>query len=379
MITISDLLQPLTDQQILSKWLDQLESVGLPAKSWRAGGSLRTILAILAKAYAAFVTSMLGFVQAGFLETSTGGWLTLLAYYVYGVTRIVATSATGQVQLTNGGGGLYNIPAGAFQVAHATTGKVYQNQSSFTLNPGDVLLIDVQAIELGSASNATPGTVTKLVTALAGVTATNLTSIVGNDAEKDPDLRQRCKDKLGIIGGKGVRGAYRYAITSALRTDGTPVDINRSSVSPQSSTGIVTIYVASAAGAPTMSDLPFISASIEALARVDTDTVSLNAATAMPFANALTVWARRTDGIDASAIAALVVASLLDFLTTYPIGGIPKPPSSTGYLWASALEGAAKAAHASIYAVDGVGSDVLMTVGQVATLGATVSVNIVDV
>ncbi len=379
MITVDSLLAPVTTDQIELRWLDQLQALGLPAKSWRKGGSLRTILRVLAGSYAGFTQSISGFIYAGFIETASGGWLTLLAYYVYGVSRIVATFATGSMQLTNAGGGVFVVPASTYQIAHAITGKVYTNQAAFTLNPASTITIPIQAVELGTLSNALPGTITAPITILPGVTATNPVAVSGSDDEKDADLRQRSKDRLAIIGGKGPRGAYRFAAQSAVRGDGSPVNVNRISVSPQSSTGIVTIYVASVAGAPTTSDLPFITASIETLARPDTDTVVLNAATPIPLTRALTVWARRTDGVDATTLASLVQSALLDYVTTYPIGGLPKPPGTQGYLYATAIEGVAKSAHPSVFAVDGVGSDLLMAAGTVVTLATTITVNIVDV
>lgn len=383
MISIEELLAPVTGDQQLEKFLVTLEALGLKPRDWREGGSLRTILRIVADAYAGFAKSMLGFVRAGFLETSDGGWLTLLAYYVYGVTRIEASFATGQVTLFNGGGGIYTggsaIQIGGLVLENALTGKTYTNIAIVELSPGQTLTIDIQATEIGTASNATPGTVTKLQTVLPGVTSTNAVSVVGADAEKDPDLRQRCRDRLAIISGRGPRGAYAYAVRSAVRTDGSPVDVNRLSVSPSSSTGIVTIYVASASGAPAPADLAFISTSIETHARPDTVTVNLLAATPVAFSKSITVWAKRVDGVSAADIASLVQASLLAMITEYPIGGIPKPPVTQGYLYADNVAGTAKAAHSSIFDVDGVGSDVLMNPGEVATLATTLDVRIVDV
>jgi hypothetical protein len=384
MITITELLQPVTTAQQNEKFLSALEAVGLKARSWREGGSLRTILKIVAAAYAGFTKSMLGFVQAGFLETATFGWLTLLAFYVYGVTRIDQTFATGQVQLTNGGGGVYSggsaIPVGGLVVQHATTGKTYTNTAIIDgFNPGVTLFASISATEAGSPSSAQVGTITVLQTVLPGVTCTNLVAIVGADAEADPDLRTRCKNKLSTISGLGPRGAYAYAVKSALRTDGSVVNVNRLSISPSSSTGVVTIYVASPTGAPLSTDLPFITTSIEKYARPDSVTVVLLPANPVSLARTLTVWAKRSDGVAAADIRLLVANALAAVTSTYPIGGITKPPSLQGYLYATTVEGTAEAAHPSIYAIDGAGADLAMSPGDVVTLAATINVNLVDV
>ena len=48
-------------------------------------------------------------IRAGFLETARGPWLTLLARNMFGVERGEATFATGEIQLTNGGGGVFSF------------------------------------------------------------------------------------------------------------------------------------------------------------------------------------------------------------------------------------------------------------------------------
>lgn len=379
MIDITTLLTPVTTDDQLAQFIATLETLGVPASSWRAGGSLRTILRVVAGAYAGFSTSILGFVQAGFLETSTAGWLTLLAQSVYGVTRIPATFATGNITLHNTGGGIFSLTAGQLVALNSVTGKSYTNTGSITLNPGDILVAPVQAIELGAASNADPATVTSLVTALPSVTVTNVSAIVGSDAEADPDLRARCIAKLGVISGLGPRGAYKFAVQSAVRSDGSPVDINRLRISPSSSTGVVTVWVASPSGAPISSDLPFISTSIETYARPDTVTVNLVAANPVALSGTINVYAVTTPGLTSDGLAALVDAALLAWISSYPIGGIAKPSTTQGYLYASGITGTVKSAHSAIFAVDGIGSDIAMADGDVATFAATLNIRFEDV
>jgi len=65
-------------------------------------------------------------------------------------------------------------------------------------------------------------------------------------------------------------------------------------------------------------------------------------------------------------------------ISGYPIGGIPKPPATQGYLWTTTIDGTIKAAHPSIYAVDGLGSDLAMSAGQVATLATTLTIRLTE-
>jgi hypothetical protein len=93
----------------------------------------------------------------------------------------------------------------------------------------------------------------------------------------------------------------------------------------------------------------------------------------------LTVWAKRVEGVSASDIQTFVNDALVAAIAAYPIGGIPKPPSIQGYLYADYLAGVVLGAHSSIYDVDGTGTDVALNPDEVVTLATTVNVRIVEV
>lgn len=379
MIAIDDLVKVLTPEEVNESFLSILETLRMPARSWRTGGVARTILKTVATTYSNFTAIMSLVIKGGFLETATGDWLTLLAKYVYGVERRVSTFATGEVQFTNPGGGVYPWLADQVKVTWTAGKKSYVNTVPFTVLGGAIISVPYRAVEAGAASSVPPGGIAAIETSMPGVTVTNLTSIVGSDAETDDDLRQRCRDKLGSLAVTGPRGAYAYAAKSAVRVDGTPVNVNRISVSPYSSTGTVDVYVASVSGAPVPADLDYIRESIEALARPDAVTVNVAAATPVALAKTITIWARRTAGVSAADLTSLAQGALSTMIETYPIGGIRKPPSTQGYLYADNIAGTAKSAHPSIFDVDGIGSDLAINPGQVATLATTIAVSIVDV
>lgn len=378
-LTVEQLTKPLTEEEVLESFLSILETLGLPARSWRTGGVVRTILRVVARTYSGFTSLMAAAIKSGFLETAEGPWLTLLALHVFGVVRREATFATGTIQLTNGGGGIYAFNADEVRFLWPAEGKAYTNSEAFTLAPGETKGVAIRAVEVGAASSAPPGSITALETVLLGVTVTNPASVVGQDEEKDPELRTACRNKLAALSVRGPRGAYAYAVRQAVRPDGSAVDINRLSVSPSSSTGVVTVYVASPSGAPSAADLEYIEESIETYARPDSVTANVVAATEVPLTRTLTVWAKRTDGVSAEDVKKLVEDALVTEIALYPIGGIPKPPDAQGYLYADFLAGVVKSAHASIYDVDGAGADVALSPGQVATLEATVTVRVVEV
>ena len=379
-LSIEDLISPPSADQTLETFLSELETLGIPVRSWRTGGVARTILRVVANTYAGYAALMAEAIRAGFLETARGDWLTILARNTFNVERRAATFATGEVQLVNTGGGIFSYGADEVRFLRPSDGKAYTNTEAFTLNPADTLLVPVRAVEAGSDSSAPPDTITALETVLLLVAVTNPEAVVGSDAESDAELRQRCKDRLGAISVRGPRSAYSYAVSSALRDDGSPVDINRSSISPSSSTGVVTVYCASPSGTPLEADLDIVRQSIEDIARPDSVTANVLAVTEVPVDRTFTVWVRRTAGLSVDDIENYVNDALIRRVSEYPIGGIPKPPSSQGYLYADWLAGVIEGAHDTIYDVDAdVETDVALDPGEVATLSTTLDVRIVDV
>jgi hypothetical protein len=377
---ISDLIKAMTAAEVEESLLTSLETVGVSARSWRKGGVLRVIIVVVATLYAGFSTIMAAFAKAAFLDLSGGDWLTLVARYVFDVERAPATFAGGPLKLVNGGGGLYGpFNPGEVLARNPSTGKSYANAAGFTLNPAETLVVDFVAVEQGAASSADTGQIAELETVLLGVAVTNEAAIVGSDEQKDDDLKAACKAKRATRSPRGPRDTYDYHVRNALRLDGSRVDINRVYISPSSSTGIVTIVCASPSGPPIVTDLDRARESVEEHSRPDTATVNLSGATASASARTLTVWARRQAGVDAAGLSGLVSASIAAMVSEYPIGGITKPPSTQGYLYASNLEGTARIAHPSIYAVDVPGGDILISAGQVAVVSLTLDVRIVEV
>lgn len=375
---IDTILQPIDGDQTFDTWMQALADEGLPSDTWLTGGPMRVALKVIAYAFAASWAVVVAAISGGFLETATGRWLTLLAFYVYGVTRTPATFASGNVVFTNAGGGMYGpFDPGAFQVYNPDTKALYTNTASFTILPSATTApIPFQALVAGSVGTSPVGTITSLQTPQPSVTCSNPADVVGLDAQSDDDLKTLCSNKLGALSMLGPRDAYRYAMRTAL-VSGQPVNINRSSLSRSSSTGRVTMIIASPSGAPTAADLTAVGANIEAIARPDTATVSLAGATVATSAQALTVYAVLTAGLDVVSLTTLIEDALTALGSSYDIGGLTKPPSTQGWLYASDIVGAVKGAHASIYAVDGA-TDFPLSAFEVVSIVPTLDVRLVQ-
>ncbi len=381
MQTINDLLSTQTADQIRQALVTMLVTAGIRADLWRKGGSLSTILTVVAAFLAAFQRLTVQAIGFGFLPIATGGWLTLLAYYVYGVTRPEATFASGFVTLTNAGGGVYNYPVGQVTFLNSTTKQTYTNAVPLALGALSVVTIAVTAVNAGTASNAAPGQIDTLQTQLLDVTVSNAFSVLGLDAMSDADLRVLCTNKLGASSVRGPRNAYAYAVQVAVSpTTGAPVNINRTSVSVSSHTGTVTVYCASPSGAPTSDDLQGAINSIEqgvpglsppfSGARPDGVTALVFGATPVPYGPDMIVWAQAQQGLSAADLQAQVAAALSLFISLYPIGGLAT--DSQQGLFATGIDGVVKSVHPAIFAVQGP-IDLPLTAGQVATYATPLS------
>jgi len=376
-VDISTLLTPLDTDTVFNEWMAALQAAGVPSNTWRVGGPMRTLMRIIAASIVAMWTVCVAMISGGFLETASGNWLTFLAYYVYGVIRVAATQAQGSITLVNAGGGVFDANPGALILQNTTTKKTYVNINAIHLGAGATLTgVLIIAQETGSASTTASGTVLGFVTPWAQVTATTTTDVVGLDAQSDDDLKATCMAHLGALSMLGPRDAYAYAIRTA-NDNGTPVNINRRSITRTSSTGTVGVVCASPSGAPSPGDLTAVANNIETIARPDTVTVTTAGATVVASTQNITVWAVQTAGLDAPSLATMVQDAVAELVSAYPIGGLTKPPATAGYLFATDMVGAAKDAHAAIYAIDGF-SDIALTASQVASVTVNVTVRFVQ-
>jgi hypothetical protein len=246
----------------------------------------------------------------------------------------------------------------------------------------------------GSAANVPPnagfaltGQATlNLVTAMNGVTVSNAGAIVGTDKWSDSQIRAACLAKLAANSVRGPRGAYVYAVITAVNAStGATVLVKPPVVSSSSHTGTVTVIVAPLYGG-TMSadDVKAISDSIDALARPDAVTVVLQQATSVAVSGAITAYATQPDGLSASQLATWtaelqtqIEGALTTFFEAYPIGGLAKISGGKSGVWASAINGVVRAVNAAIFAVDGLTDPsattpaVVLAPYQVATYAGT--------
>lgn len=342
-LSLSDLTTPLTTDEVKEKIYDVLATVGVNTTTWKPGAVVRTLITAFAILFAS-LSSLVALVAAGgFLETAKGAWLTLVARYVYGVERDLATYALGEITLTNTAGGVFAPDADDIIFTNPDTGKTYRNVQAFTLAALEVKTISIVAVESGSGSSSLPGTIVAFETEMLGVTCSNESALVGLDDETDPSLKARCGEKLGSLSPNGPWDAYSYVARAAKLPDGTPIGITRTAIS-RDGYGNLDLYVATATGALSgsvvdpESALGAVSLAVQRSAVPLAVTANVLSASEESVDITYQVWLYNTSGRNEEEVIEAIGLSLVAFLAVEPIGG--RVISGAGEIYISSIQNA---------------------------------------
>jgi len=369
---LSDLLTPISQSDMLNQLLSIAASLGLPTTSWQAGQPLRTVLNVVAQKLSDYSTTNVAITQGGFGDLASDAWVGLWAQSIYNVNRVQAAPATGLVNTLNSSASQYDHVAGAFIVSNPTTGQTYRNVAAISIlaNVG-LANIAVQADQVGTVSNCVAGACTNVVTSDPGVTATNPLALLGADQETSTALVTRCRAKLGALSPNGPRDAYNYvATTPSLAPVLTPITRTRTVADP--TTGLITVYLATAAGAPVVGDVVIVQTAINTYAQPWCITATAVAATPVVIPVTYTVWIKGSQ-LTSAAIQTAISGALSAWFATLAIGGYVIAPD-TGDVYVSALQQVIGSATPGIQKVTiaAPAADVAMTANQVAVLGTLI-------
>lgn len=183
----------------------------LPTTSWQSGSVAQVLIAVFSDSEQNLYQSQSAIAAGGYLGLATGDWLTLLAQQNYLVYRAAPVATQGLVQFTDSGGGPYTLTAGTTTVSNGS--RTYVAQTGGTLPLNKSVFIRVGASLPGQAGNLANGAITTLVTALAGVTVSNVVpwiSVLGTAA-----VKTRGYIKLTSAGGGS------FAVGACTVNDGT--------------------------------------------------------------------------------------------------------------------------------------------------------------
>lgn len=378
MSSISVLLAPMTSAQIWASILSIAETIELDVTSWKELDPSRTLLHLSGDLFAERQAIELEAIKGGFLDDAEGIWLDLLVGENYcdadgsPIVRIPATFTSGEVTLTNAGGGSYAYAAGEVTFQNSATGKTYRNTEAIALGPLGTQDVDILADEAGSGSSSGATDIDTIVdSAMIGVTCSNASALVGVDAESDDDLKERARDSLGALSPNGPKAAYEFVCKSATRPDGSAVAINR--VRAWSTAGTVSVVVASPTGAPTVADVGYCEDAVQAqCVPLGVPCNAVTGATEVAVPITATVYIPDDTADTDGEIEAAIEAALVAYGITYPIGGRTTVPGGAGFLFASLLRGKVSSANAAIFSVTLTlpAADVPLADNEVAVFGA---------
>lgn len=371
LLTLAQLLVTETKEAIYARGLQIATTVGLPVTSWAPGDATREDFHFISEVMATVEAIVAKYVAGGFLDLAAQldetKWLKALAYQVYGYEAQEATYATCTVRLSNGGGGYYDFEVGRITVKNSSTGATYHSTATGVLTdgPGTTVDIDFVADVSGTDGSASIGDIDTMVTAFPNVTCSNTTAAVGQDEESRTSIVAGCRNKLESLSPNGAAGAYAYVALNANLTGAS--DVTRARVIGDSTTGNVTVYVASSSGAVSGPDLALVEAAIVTWALPQCITLTCSSASAYPVVITYSAKVYDTVGETVGDIEDAIEAALGELFASIPIGG----DGDAGKLSRARIVSAINNAFPG-YVFDVVlsapASDVTLSTSQVATL-----------
>lgn len=375
-LPIDTLLDPMTVDQCRATIYSVIAATGVDTTLWKPGAVTRTLITGAAIILAALSTMVALIGRSGFLEYATGSWLTLVALYVYGVDRILATFAAGSVIINNSGGGVYSYAIGDLQLVNPTTGKTYRNTAVVSVGALQTgVVVPIVADESGSGSSALLGEISAFATPPLGLSVSNPAAVLGTDDEEDPPLRQRCRDKLGALSPNGPPDAYGYVARNAKRSDGSPIGITRVRIE-KDGYGNIFAYLASPSGVVPPADVAAVDLLLQQQATPLGVTLYTSSATAAIITTSANIWLYNESALTTDQLTATINTALVAYLKTTPIGGniIGVGP---GKIYHDVLAGViaratpASGADLGIFRVDIPPGDITLSTFDVPILGTT--------
>jgi len=236
MLSLRQLLTPVSVEQVRAACLELLDSVGFQATAWEAGDAPRTLVELFSTLVSDVTYAIADIAAGGYPGLAAGPYADLLGQFFFNLTRVQPTRAVGLMVLhSDPAAPPHTFAANELTVSDADndSARTYAVQSSGTLAPGATMTVTVIANAAGTDSNIAPNTPTLVlrIVPLLGVTVTNppqppvtpentwLTA-PGTDKETDGkggryNARMMARwDRMAPLG--NTKGAYRAWVLEAL-------------------------------------------------------------------------------------------------------------------------------------------------------------------
>lgn len=360
MLSLRQLLTPVSEDDFLAFLLGTLDSLGFTATSWQSGGAARTLTQLLARVGSDLTYAIADITAGGFAGLAKGAYADMVGLYMFNLTRVQASSTIGQMVLTSSpAAAAHTFAAGELLIGDKplSPDNTFQVLSgpgpgpTWTLNPGTSMLVTVASAVPGSKANGVPtnsGTLAIVGTPLAGVSVSNPTNppatptntwitVPGQDKESDgPGGRYNARmigrwDRLSY---SNTEGAYRAWVLEALPA------VTRLTVRPGVAPLVIHIAGATATGGltgPQISTIvDYLNGATDGVGRRPMndilEVVSANVVTSP--ALALTIYVKSPFSADAIT---RVNTALIELEAATPIGGKRVLNTGSGYVFLADL------------------------------------------
>jgi uncharacterized phage protein gp47/JayE len=326
MLSFQQLNTPYTEAQAEAVIIQRLSEIGFASKGWQSGSAQLTFVKLGAWGFSAGSRVVQALLRAAFNELSTGDFLTRFSYSHYDNIRAHAVAFRYACTLTVAAGeGPHTVEAGDIVATNGV--HFYRNVDDggvtypVDLTDAAPVMLTLEAEKPGRDQAAGDGTITTLVTSLAGVTIDNPEpSLIraGSDEESDAALRARNRTKWALLAVDMPEDGYTNTALGALPNGRIAVD----SSNPRGP-GTVDIYIAGESDAAGVDDVTAVDEAIQARRAVTAD-VEVIAAAATSVVVSGIVYARAPATIPA------VREAVKSYVNALPIGGMRLTPSTNG-------------------------------------------------
>lgn len=317
---MADLLSLLTRptvSEITDKIITLLATSKWPLTAWQSGSLARTLVSVIARPIADLGESITAIARGGYLDTSDGEWLTLLADSRYDVQRWPAQTCVTTVTLTDTAGtGPHTFNAGTLGVGNASS-YYFITTANVTVPDGGQADVAVIAVESGSAYNAVASSISTVkfggVAGLTVATAATPTNYVpGRDQESDDDLRLRCRKRWSTLATMGTSAALEYYATS--------IGPSITRAWPTVTNGAITLHCAGPpnSSGPSSTDLTNVATVLQGEKRPICASITVRAATLYPLNIVVTCYVK-TAYLATAQIKA--VEAYQNYIASIPVGG----------------------------------------------------------
>jgi len=377
--SIDDLAAEISGSVLFQRILVLCDAAGLPITALQELEAPRVMLATFSDWGASIYNTIIRRAiqaQYGDLVVDAGRtWATFWGLSRYGVAPDDATFAEGPCLLTNTKGGAWSFAPGTFQVKNSTTSKVFRNTETVTLaawpgsGPYPTQTVNFRALEAGTASTSSAGTIDALVTTANGVTVSNPGILAGQDEEPLVDFVIRARGTPALLSPNGPKAAFETVLRRTLRSDGSRIPINRVRFRTPTGNGVVRAIVAGPSGAVSVADVARLLLNVQTLAEPWGMTAQVASATSVLVNYNITAYARQSPTLTTTAIVNNGNAALVSLIGSAPIGGWNSLGGDSGFVYSSELAAAVSEAQADVFKADNATADTVIGAEDVSVLG----------